>query len=333
VYVPRGSLTGGDPVSFVPARRWYARNNVGAVGPRLGLTWSPGGRTVIRSGYGMAFDPISSFQVTAVAGRVPGLTTTCLANPGGSTTPGCAAVPDLRIGEGFPDELAAPTTRPSEFLTPPRALLNNAPAITVFDQNLKMPTVHQWNLNLQRDLGGGFTAQTGYIGRRGTRLLRAYDVNQINADPVLDDFRGMQGNLRAGCRPDGSNCPAGVSGAPIPLVQRGVVSPAFVNSTATITELQQNAAGQFAGRIEQTTLAAGLRPNQQFGTITYIDSGGDSYYHSFQATLRKAFHRRFPVGRRVHAVEVHRQPVARSGRVGGGRRSEHHQLAHPRRYP
>jgi len=40
---------------------------------------------------------------------------------------------------------------------------------------------------------------------------------------------------------------------------------------------------------EQTTLAAHLRPNQQFGTITYIDSGGDSYYHAFQMTVRKRF--------------------------------------------
>ena len=44
-----------------------------------------------------------------------------------------------------------------------------------------------------------------------------------------------------------------------------------------------------AGRIEQTTLAARLRPNQQFGIITYIDSGGDSYYHALQFTLRKRF--------------------------------------------
>jgi hypothetical protein len=51
----------------------------------------------------------------------------------------------------------------------------------------------------------------------------------------------------------------------------------------------QNAAGDVAARIEQTTLAAHLRPNQQFGVITYLDSGGDSYYHSFQATVRKRF--------------------------------------------
>jgi hypothetical protein len=41
--------------------------------------------------------------------------------------------------------------------------------------------------------------------------------------------------------------------------------------------------------MESNTLAARLRPNQQFGQITYIDSGGDSYYHSLQAVLQKRF--------------------------------------------
>jgi len=62
-----------------------------------------------------------------------------------------------------------------------------------------------------------------------------------------------------------------------------------VTSSTTATDLATNAAGNFAGRIEQTTLAAKLRPNQQFGVITYLDSGGDSYYHGLQLTARKRF--------------------------------------------
>lgn len=33
----------------------------------------------------------------------------------------------------------------------------------------------------------------------------------------------------------------------------------------------------------------GLRPNQQFSTITYLDNSGDSNYHAFQFTLRRRF--------------------------------------------
>jgi hypothetical protein len=72
-------------------------------------------------------------------------------------------------------------------------------------------------------------------------------------------------------------------------VTSGAVNAAFVNSTQSRTDLSLNAAGNLAGRIEQTTLALNLRPNQQFGTITYIDAGGSSHYHAFQATARKRF--------------------------------------------
>jgi hypothetical protein len=99
----------------------------------------------------------------------------------------------------------------------------------------------------------------------------------------------MQQNVTAGCQADGTRCPAGVTAAAVPIVASGIVSPAFVTSAATQSDLRLNAAGTFAGRVEQTTLAARLRPNQQFGIITYLDNGADSYYHSMQATLRKRF--------------------------------------------
>src|SRR5262249_4897560 len=43
------------------------------------------------------------------------------------------------------------------------------------------------------------------------------------------------------------------------------------------------------GRIEQTTLNAHLRPNQQFGSIMFLSNSADSVYHSLQTTLRKRF--------------------------------------------
>jgi hypothetical protein len=284
VYVPEGDLRG--TIKFVHDDTWFQRNNVGAIAPRLGITYSPRQKTVFRTGYGIAFDPIASFQVTAAAGRVPGITTNCQSVPGAATTPGCVPVPDKRIGEGFPMEMQPPNARPSTFLTPPVQLLSTAPNTIFFDQQWKVPTVHQWSFNIQQELPGGFVAQAGYIGRRGTRLMRAYDLNQIDSDPILPSFRIMQQNVAAGCNPDGTGC---ASGQPVPLVTSGIVNSTFVNSSTSRTELSQNAAGTMAGRIENTTLAGKLRPNQQFGVITYIDSGGNSYFHSFQSTLRKRF--------------------------------------------
>src|SRR6266849_5105259 len=83
-------------VTFVPAKHWYEGSNYG-VGPRLGLAYSPnfksgllhrffGGpdKSVISLGYGIAFDTISSFQVTAAAGRIPGLVQSCTTSYSGT---------------------------------------------------------------------------------------------------------------------------------------------------------------------------------------------------------------------------------------------------------
>jgi hypothetical protein len=166
-----------------------------------------------------------------------------------------------------------------------------------FDPNLKLPTVHQWNIVIERDLGKGFIFQVGYVGHRGTRLLRAYDINQIDSAPILPSFLDMQQNLAHKCNADGSGCPSGVAGITVPIVKQGIITAATANSSTYETYLAQNAAGAMAAQIENTTLAAHLRPNQQFGTSTYIDSGGDSYYHSLQTIL----HKRFDSGLMVNA--------------------------------
>jgi hypothetical protein len=289
-------------VTFAKSDKWYNRTNWGAIGPRFGLAWSPdyksgflhsifgdNGRSVVRLGYGLAFDPISSFQVTAVAGSVPGLRTSCSSTVGGSTTNGCTPVPDVRISQGFPQALNPPAIKPSSFLTPPLQLNSNSPTITTFDPNLKLPTVHQWNLSFQRELPGGFVMQAAYIGRRGIRLLMAYNINQINADPILPSFLVMQQNVAKGCTAAGTGCPAGVTGVTPAIVTQGIVNAAFVNSATTASDLSLNAAGNFAVRVENTTLALRLRPNQQFSTITYLDNSGDSNYHAAQFTLRRRF--------------------------------------------
>jgi hypothetical protein len=79
----------------------------------------------------------------------------------------------------------------------------------------------------------------------------------------------------------------------------------IVNATAAIAEISPgvtvsgtagqttfsvtNALGAFADRVENTTTFFRLRPNQQFGVITYLDNAGDSMYHAAQFSLRRRF--------------------------------------------
>ena len=305
-------------VSFVRAKHWYEGSFAGAIGPRFGLAYSPdfksgfmhklfgdNSKSVIRLGYGMAFDTISSFQVTAAAGRIPGLVQSCTTSynttAGAFTTitAGCVQSPDINktVAGGFPTQLPAPSVKPSTLLTPPQQLRTNSPPITVFAPHMYLPTVHEWNVSLQRELPGGVVFEAGYVGRRGERLFMAYDANQVNPDSILPSFLVMQQNRAKGCTPSGTGCPTGVTGVTPALLQQlqtqgglsATAATSFLNSSTTTSELDINGAGSFARRIEDNTLGLRLRPNQQFALITMLDNHGDSNYHAAQFTLRRRF--------------------------------------------
>ncbi|HXG90990.1 MAG TPA: carboxypeptidase regulatory-like domain-containing protein [Blastocatellia bacterium] len=306
-FVPDKPIDGSQGlVNFVRRDRWYSNDNTLAFGPRLSFAWDPFGKgdMVVRAGYGIAFDPISTFQVTAISGKVPGLATQCSTTVGRAPAAGCAAVPDLRIAEGFPKELPPPSRLPSAFTGPAPAPRLTAPDTGAFDPNLKLPTVHEWNLNIQKQLPWGMVAQVGYIGKRGLRLLRAYDLNQIKTDHdgLLESFLLAQANLAKGCRPDGTGCPAGVTGQPIGILNTLFPGSSGINSATSITDLQRNAFANLLQRIDQTDIVAKgfpanfFRPNPQFSQIFYMDSGGNSYYHALQVQLRRQFEKGLTYG-------------------------------------
>src|SRR3979409_1012684 len=142
-------------VTFVKAKHWYEGSFKDAIGPRFGLAYSPdfksgflrtlfgdSSKSVIRLGYGIAFDTISSFQVTAAAGRIPGLVQSCTTSfPFTTITTGCVNSPDVgkTVSGGFPILLPAPSVKPSTFFTPPLQTRGNAPPITVFAPQMQLP--------------------------------------------------------------------------------------------------------------------------------------------------------------------------------------------------
>jgi hypothetical protein len=277
------------PVSFVKSDGWSKYSNLGALGPRIGLAYSPDTKTSIRAGYAWLFDTISTFQVTAMAGKVPGFALECVTNLGTggvvqSVSAGCVA-PDGTsnfIATGFPTTVPPPIATPSAALVQPAQVNGAAPNVGAFDPNLKNPSVHEWSLTIQREIPLRAVAELGYVGKRGTHLYRAYDLNQINIKP---EFLAAFNQARTGAVP--------------PLLAQmlgGTAAAArFLGTSSSINDLALGDVGDFATRVDQTHITANgfpanyFRPSPQFTQIFYQDSGGDSYYHGLFVAMRRRF--------------------------------------------
>ena len=307
--VPDKPMDGSQgAVTFVKSDGWFKNSNLGSIGPRIGLAFSPDNQTSIRVGYAWLFDTISTFQVTAMAGKVPGFALECVTNLGTrgvvSVSAGCVAPSGTTdtIAGGFPTTVPAPTATPSAALLQPAQVNGAAPNVGAFDPNLKNPSVHEWSLTVQRELPWRVVGEVGYVGKRGTHLYRAYDLNQININSAfLSAFNVARQNLFAGCKADGSSCPAGVTGqSPTLLAQ--MLGSSFLTMSSSTNDFNNGDVGDFATRADRTNIVAKgfaanyFRPNPQYTQIFFQDSGGDSYYHGLFVAMRRRFEGGFDFG-------------------------------------
>jgi hypothetical protein len=356
-FVPDKDVLGSQGlVTFTKADSWWGRDNANTFAPRVGLAWNPWGntKTVVRAGWSMAFDTISSFQVTAIGGKVPGSVLQCFNIVGAAPATGCQPIPTTANGRVSqlmnavtPFSLPVPTSLPSAQFSPPPNNANTAPDIGAFDPNLQVPTVHEWSLTIQRELPWRMTTEVGYVGKRGLRLYRAYGANQIftNQPGLLDSFNIARQNIFNGCRADGTGCPSGVTGVtPTLLVALSrhtlgstSATAGFLNSTTSRNNFLNGALGALSRRIDELSCLSGpagctqrivqqgfpanyFRPNAQFDDIFYFDSGGSSIYHGLILRVQRRFERgltfnfSYTLSKSIDDMSV--DPVAASS--GGG---------------
>jgi carboxypeptidase family protein len=161
--------------------------------PRIGVAWSPAaqdgflgklfggaGKTSIRAGYGIFYNPVEQLVLEQFSAEPPF---------GGSTF-----VFNTQFNTPFLGQDGS-TTFPNPFngiLNPPRGKPVDWSVfrpILLFGQAAKNPRTQyaeQYNLTIQREVAKDLVLQVAYVGRQGHRLLASQDLNPGNPQTCLD---------------------------------------------------------------------------------------------------------------------------------------------------
>ena len=131
--------------------------------PRVGLAWAPGdGTTVVRGSYGIHYNQSALAPSEGLYFNAPYF------NLGVAFT---SATAPLLIHDPFARGGFFPQSG------------------TAFQRDLRTPYLHQFNVNVQRQLGPSRVVEAAYVGSRGRNLIAGRDLNQPAASPVPLNLR------------------------------------------------------------------------------------------------------------------------------------------------
>ena len=144
-------------------RRTPWNNDLNNFGPRFGFAYNPVANTIVRGGFGI-------FSVGTMSSGAFGF---LLSDP---------IFADADGGRyNTIDQITPRTTLDRVPYEPVDKLGRNALSVNVFPDSNPMSYFSQWNLNVQRQLGG-FLVEAGYAGSKGSHLQ--YGSYNLNAIPV-----------------------------------------------------------------------------------------------------------------------------------------------------
>jgi hypothetical protein len=223
------------------------------VAPRGGFSYSLNKETVVRGGYGLFYAPWN--YSTTQHGQI-GFSRTTSLNQSDSET----AVPITTLENPFPAGLQQPQGSSLGLLT------STGGTVNFVDQNKGNPKVHQYSVDVQRELPGNMAITLGYVGASGRDIgyagteSVAININQIDPAVARTAFPGPGGTWN-------------------PTALLAEVPNPFFGIPGT---------GEFGDR---ATIQAGqlLRPFPQFGDINQFErtEGGRRQYHAATFVLEK----------------------------------------------
>jgi hypothetical protein len=306
--LPTGLVVPGDPGVPPGMTQTYYK----AFAPRIGIAYSPSftsgalgkifgsnGKTSIRSGWGMFYNPMEQLVLEQFGAEPPF---------GGSTF-----LPSTFLNTPFVAQGGYINPNPfNGILSPPQGTPQDwasfRPMLLYGDFQPKMRTQYtaQYNFTIQRELIRDVVLQLGYVGSQGHRLLASHDINAANPQTCLDI-------MTLAANDPNSVYSYGVQGNCGPFSEDNQYSVTLPAGNGTLLpngfHMPNGSVAQAAG---QTLNLVGLRPYSSpncdptqpaftpntgcpvdgipvFTNIFAEDTIATSAYNSFQASLEKRF--------------------------------------------
>jgi hypothetical protein len=187
-YVVASNYSGPLPSGVIRADNEFADDGGGqnTFSPRIGFAWQvlPTGQLVLRGGYGMYYSrPTGQTFFQTVFGAPFSL--------------GRLNVGTANAAATFQDPFAQPFPTPASFPLFPAYSPSSAVSVSTVAQNYRPEVIQQYGLNLQGEPYRSWLWEVGYVGTRGTHLLRSRSLNQaLDASPD-NPVRGVTTNTIA----------------------------------------------------------------------------------------------------------------------------------------
>jgi hypothetical protein len=142
-------------------------------GPRVGFAWNVAPKTVIRGGYGIAYDFNYLNPVGNIRTLPPFVQTLQITSKSSFT--GANSYANLVAGT------AALQTTTAALVGNFNPTQTNFGALgTVIDPHYKNPQAQQWSLGIEREVAQGVVLKASYVGTKTNYLQRTYPLNLIN---------------------------------------------------------------------------------------------------------------------------------------------------------
>jgi len=283
------------------------------IAPRIGLAWDPwkDGKTVVRASFGVFYDrpPLTIAYQSGVydGSRTPVIQmvggTACTASTpvgydptllnatnvfqGSLDNPNCLPLPGYLPAQQkfnpYDPSIAAVITNQG-YLTPANEFqLMAQPTASMTAANFSYPYSQQANLQIERDLGGGFTMNLAYDFNGGRHLyqLQNYNPQNLNAEVANWERAVAAGALSPSSSPqDVSSCGTGPAGA---------YYPAALLSFFRVSGLNPSLPPLYPAACVSAAVAAfpGNSVTIPFADVNTEVSNGNSSYHAFTAELKK----------------------------------------------